>query len=89
MRSRHQLSRAGGIRCCFVLKEETMKRRTKKPRRYGKSRKLPILIRPDDDDAILSFREWCQLNRLGERTGNQGAGRHPAQRQTHRHLPAR
>jgi hypothetical protein len=52
-----------------LLEEETMKRRTKKPRRYGESRKFPILITADDPDGILTFSEWCRLNRLGERTG--------------------
>jgi hypothetical protein len=45
------------------------KQKTKKSRRYGKSRKFSILIADDDPDSILTFREWCRLNRLGERTG--------------------
>jgi hypothetical protein len=44
-------------------------KRANKPRRYGKSRKLPTLISRDDDDAGLSFREWCLLNHISQRQG--------------------
>jgi hypothetical protein len=47
----------------------TKRERARKSRRYSQSRKLPVLITFDDPDGILTFREWCRLNRLGERTG--------------------
>jgi hypothetical protein len=45
-----------------------MTRRAKKPHRPGKSRALAILI-SHDDDAILTFAEWCSLNRISQRQG--------------------
>jgi hypothetical protein len=47
----------------------TKRRQAKKPHRPSKSRALGILIRRDDDDAILTFAEWCVLNRISQRQG--------------------
>ena len=32
------------------------------------ARHLPTPTR-DDDDQVLSFKQWCRLNGIGERTG--------------------
>jgi hypothetical protein len=60
-------SRAGGIRF-FGLSEMTKRKRAKKAR-YSKSRKLAVLISPDDPDAVLTFVEWCLLNHISQRQG--------------------
>jgi hypothetical protein len=44
-------------------------RRFIKRRRYGKSRKLPVLISRDDDDAVFTFLEWCEINHISQRQG--------------------
>jgi hypothetical protein len=47
----------------------TKRRRAKKLHRPGKSRALAILTSHNDDDAILTFAEWCSLNRISQRQG--------------------
>jgi hypothetical protein len=44
-------------------------KRAKKRRRYSKSRKLPVLVTRDDDDAVLTIPEWCVLNHISVRQG--------------------
>jgi hypothetical protein len=43
--------------------------RARKSRRYSKSRKLPVLVSRDDDDAVLTVAEWCILNHISQRQG--------------------
>lgn len=47
----------------------TKRERARKSRRYSRSRKLPVLIGRDDDDAVLTIPEWCLLNRISQRQG--------------------
>jgi hypothetical protein len=47
----------------------TKRERARKSRRYSQSRKLPVLINRDDDDAVLTIPEWCLLNHISERQG--------------------
>ena len=37
-------------------------------RKGSRARHLPTPTR-DDDDEVLTFKQWCQLNGIGERTG--------------------
>jgi hypothetical protein len=37
------------------------------PRALKQSKPVPVHY--DNDDQVLTFREWCRLNRISERTG--------------------
>ena len=48
-------------------------------RKSSRARHLPTPTR-DDDDEVLTFKQWCQLNGIGERTGRRILKRPPPER---------
>jgi hypothetical protein len=51
------------------MKTETKRQRAQRLRRTREQRRRLRKQLSTDDDVVLTFKEWCALNRIGERNG--------------------